>query len=248
MEDLQIFEARSEQFYKNNLPHISIDCVVFGFHEHKLKVLLVKLKGQGDWGLPGGYLRKNENIDAAAERILKERTGADKIFLQQFKTFGEINRSENTLNFMPEGIWFRQRFLSIGYYALVNYADIIPVVDDISVACEWQDIDSLSVLMMDHQQIYDTALETLRLQLNYKPIGYNLLPEEFTMPELQRLYEAILGKELLRGNFQRKMLSYGIFNKLNKERRGGAHRSPHIYSFDVEKYQNAIKKGLKGDW
>ncbi len=248
MEEMSVFEERSKWYYEHFLPHISIDCVVFGFHANTLKVLLVKMKGQENWGLPGGFLGKEQNINDAAKAILKRRTGAEKVFLEQFKTFGELNRSEKSLEYMPEKIWFRQRFLSVGYYALVDYEQIVPVVDDISSACEWKDIDDLPAMMMDHGTIYEEALHIMRFQLNYKPIGFNLLPEEFTMPELQRLYETILGKSLSRGNFQRKMLAYDIFIKHEKERKGGAHRSPILYSFDQEKYNNALKKGLKEAW
>lgn len=248
MDDLQLFKERSKEAYEIYLPHISIDCVVFGFHGTSLKVLLLKLKGLDTWGLPGGYVRKDENMNAAAHRILEARTGVSRVFLEQFKVFGEVNRSEPSLMHMPENLWFRQRFISIGYYALVNYKDIVPQVDDISEACEWKDITALPELMMDHELIYKTALETLRTQLNYKPIGYSLLPEEFTMPELQKLYEIILGHTLNRGNFQRKMLAYDILIKHDKSRKGGAHRSPIIYSFDTEKYNKALEGGLNTGW
>ncbi|WP_089835918.1 NUDIX hydrolase [Chitinophaga filiformis] len=248
MDDISLFEERSQEFYRDCLPHISIDCVVFGFHSNTLKVLLIRMIGQEHWGLPGGYVGKDENIDDAAIRILKTRTGAEKVFLEQFKTFGNTGRSEKDLSYLPESIWFRQRFLSVGYYALVDYEQIIPVVDDISTACEWKNVHELPDMMMDHRQIYEAALETMRFQLNYKPIGYNLLPEEFTMPDLQKLYETILGKPLSRGNFQRKMLGYDIFIKHDKERKGGAHRSPILYSFDQVKYQAALKTGLKEAW
>jgi len=248
MEEMSIFERRSKEFYESYLPHISIDCVVFGFHRNSLKVLLIKMKGQEHWGLPGGFMGKNQDLDDAARTILKRRTGAERVFLEQFKTFGELGRSEKDLTYMPEDFWFRQRFLSIGYYALVNYDQIVPEVDEISVACEWKDIDNLPEMMMDHRRIYDEAFRTMRFQLNYKPIGFNLLPEQFTIPELQRLYETILAKPLSRGNFQRKMLAYDIFIKHDEARKGGAHRSPNLYSFDQEKYNNALLKGLKEAW
>jgi len=248
MDEMTVFENLSREFYQHCLPHLSIDCVVFGFHDNKLKVLLVKMKNHQVWSLPGGFLPRNENIDDAARAILKRRTGAEKVFLEQFKTFGNVGRSEQDLAFTPENSWFRQRFVSIGYYALVDYLQIIPVVDDVSVACEWKDVEDVPELMMGHRHIYEAALATMRFQLNYKPIGYNLLPEEFTMPDLQKLYETILGKPLSRGNFQRKMLAYDIFIKHDKERKGGAHRSPILYSFDKQKYENALKTGLKEAW
>lgn len=248
MDEMSIFEERSKWYYEHFLPHISIDCVVFGFHANNLKVLLIKLKGQDKWGLPGGFLGKEQDLDEAANIILRKRTGAEKVFLEQFKTFGGVGRLEKSLDFMPEKIWFRQRFLSVGYYALVDYEEIVPQVDEVSTACEWKDINDMPPMMMDHGLIYEKALHTMRFQLNYKPIGFNLLPAAFTMPELQKLYETILGKPLSRGNFQRKMLAYDIFIKHDEGRKGGAHRSPNLYSFDLEKYNNALKKGLKEAW
>jgi hypothetical protein len=104
------------------------------------------------------------------------------------------------------------------------------------------------MLMLDHNLILQKALETLRLQLNYQPIGYNLLPSTFTMPELQRLYEAILGRILDRRNFHRKITAYDILKKLNERRSGVAHKAPDLYSFDLEKYHQALKEGLRGGW
>ena len=122
------------------------------------------------------------------------------------------------------------------------------VVDEISDACEWKSINELPDLMMDHRYIFDKALITPRKQLNHKPIGYNLLPEKFTMPELQKLYEIILGKKLNRGNFYRKMLRYDILIKLDEIRKGGAHKAPDLYQFDTEKYQLALKNGFSEGW
>jgi hypothetical protein len=244
-----IIEKRSEIAWNKFIPHISIDCVVFGFHVGALKVLLVKLKDQELWSLPGGYMGKEEDGKTAAGRILTERTGAANIYLEQFSVFTELNRSEEFFKDFPDTLWHKQRFISIGYYALVNYTNVHPVSDELSSDCEWCDIDSLPEMMMDHRNILDEALLTLRRQLNYKPIGYNLLPEEFTMPELQKLYEIILGKKLNRGNFYRKMTGYDILDKMDETRKsGGAHKAPNVYKFNTEKYQAALKDGLKEGW
>jgi hypothetical protein len=114
--------------------------------------------------------------------------------------------------------------------------------------CEWVDIHKLDSMMMDHKDIVLKALESLRTQLAYSPIGKNLLPKKFTMPELQKLYETILDQKLDRRNFQRKMLSFGILNKLNETRKGGAHKAPFLYTFNDKKYQKALKEGLYGSW
>ena len=141
-----------------------------------------------------------------------------------------------------------RRFVTIGYYALVEYSYVDPKPDRFSDFCSWRDVNDLPLLMMDHQQITEKALDMLQLHLNYHPIGYNLLPLKFTMPELQKLYETILNKELDRRNFQRKILSYGILRRLKEVKKGGAHKAPYLYSFDLRTYQRALKEGLQGDW
>jgi hypothetical protein len=248
MDFKKIIEEKSDKAWGMYLPHLSIDCVVFGFHDATLKVLVVQMKENNLWALPGGYVLKTENIKEAASRILQQRTGAVNIYLQQFRVFSDLNRSEGFFESFDDTIWNKQRFLSIGFYALVDYSQVNLVVDEISDACEWKSIDELPELMMDHRAIFDKALITLRKQLNHKPIGYNLLPEKFTMPELQKLYEIILGKKLNRGNFYRKMLRYDILIKLDEIRKGGAHKAPDLYQFDVEKYQLALENGFSEGW
>ncbi|WP_428330623.1 NUDIX hydrolase [Mucilaginibacter sp.] len=238
---------------ENYLPHISIDCVVFGFHEGLLKVLLLKVANEDEWYLPGGFLFKKEPIEMAADRILKERTGLDEIFLQQFHVFGDPDRSKQHFEMYNDMLpndenWFVNRFLTIGYYALVDFCDVNPAPDVFSATCSWCDLNDLPKLKLDHGLILKTALDTLRLQLNYQPIGYNLMQKEFTMPELQKLYETILDKKLDRRNFQRRMLGFGILNKSEKLRKGGAHKAPYLYSFDLENYQAALTEGFKGGW
>lgn len=207
--------------------------------------------------LPGGFVDKKEHIDEAASRILKERTGLSAIYLQQFYAFGQPGRTNNTIlvKFL-EGLnqnydkdhWALQRFVSLGYYALVEFAKVKPHPDEISLACSWHDLDKLPNLLMDHQQIIDKALEEMRLKINYQPIGYNLLPKEFTMKNLQSVYETILGRKLDRANFNRKILSYGILDRKEKHYSGGAHKAPYRYSFNKKKYFKALEIGLGRDF
>ncbi|OMQ07802.1 NUDIX domain-containing protein [[Flexibacter] sp. ATCC 35103] len=248
MEFKRILEEQSDAAWKKYIPTLSIDCVIFSFHETELQVLTVKMRDQDLWGLPGGYVQKEENVDDAAIRILKDRTGTENIYLQQFYTFGNLKRSESAFEDYDDSLWNKQRFVSIGYYALAEHSKVNLILDEYSSACEWKSIGELPVFMMDHSNILDKALLTLREQLNNHPIGYNLLPEKFTMPELQKLYEIILGKKLNRGNFYRKILRYDILTKLDESRKGGAHKAPDLYSFDLEKYNIALKEGLKGSW
>jgi 8-oxo-dGTP diphosphatase len=230
------------------LRHLSIDCVIFGFHENQLKVLLLKWKDIQQWCLPGGFIYKDEHVDDSARRILNERTGLEEIFLNQFHTFGDPAREKNKKDspISPfKNTWLMERFVTIGYYALVEFSKVKPMPDSISDDCQWWDVGKMPKLMLDHSNIVEKALESLRLNLNEYPVGHNLLPSKFTMPELQQLYETILDKKLDRRNFQKKMLSLGILNRLNERKFGGAHKAPYLYRFDQKKYQKAMKQGLK---
>lgn len=251
---LEDFLRTGDQLY---LAGVSIDNVIFGFHEDQLKVLLLQSTDEKVWMLPGGFVGKQEHLDEAAARILMERTGLDEIFLQQFYAFGQPERSNNetlhkalqslNLNF-DNHHWALQRFITVGYYALVEYANVNPQPDTISLACAWHDLDKLPALLMDHRQIIHKALEEMRLKLNYHPIGYNLLPKEFTMKNLQAIYETILGRKLDRANFNRKILSYGVLVRKKKHYSGGAHKAPYLYSFNKQKYFKALRGGLGKDF
>jgi len=239
------------------LPSLSVDCVIFGFHENQLKVLLLKHRYLNIWALPGGFIYKDEPTDAAAYRVLKERTGLNEIFLQQFHVFGEPHRSEKEFHLQDlkrDGIdvnedhWILQRFVTIGYYALVEFSKVNPSPDTFSENFTWWDIHKVPALMLDHRKILDKALDVLRRQLNYQPVGYNLLPEKFTMPELQKLYETILDKKLDRRNFQRKILSFQILRRLTETKKGVPHKAPYLYSFDLKKYLKALDEGLNAGW
>lgn len=230
------------------LPNISVDCVVFGFHDECLKVLLARTEGEKDWALPGGYVKKEEDLLDSAKRILEERTGVKNVFLNQFMTFGKVRRTESFFKGIPDDVWYKQRFVSIGYYALVDFSTLKPIKDIFSDACSWHDVDMKPNLVMDHNDIYDIALQQLRKDLNYKPVGLNLLREKFTMTELQRLYEIILNRKLNRGNFYRKMMRYNILTKLDETKKGGAHKSPNYYVFNMEEYNKALENGFQESW
>ncbi len=238
------------------LSHISIDSVIFGFHENELKVLLLELKDIKKYALPGGFVKKDETIEEAASRMLKWRTGLDDIYLKQFKVYSSPQRSDNNpsisiIESLTPGIdisFYNDRFISIGFYALVEYTMVNPNPDELSTRCVWVNVDEVQDIIIDHAEIIKGALEALRIQLNYSPVGHKLLPQKFTMPELQKLYETILGKQLDRRNFQRKILSYNILNRLDEKRMGVAHKSPYLYEFDVENYQQALDDGLRSGW
>jgi ADP-ribose pyrophosphatase YjhB (NUDIX family) len=238
------------------LESVSLDCVIFGFHNNQLKVLLLKMKYTHEWALPGGFVKLNETVEEAAARILRERTSLGDIFLKQFRVFSDPERSKINPAVKdliesgdhPDMEWFEKRFISIGMYALVDFTKVIPVPDYFSEEAVWKSLDEIGTLILDHNLIVQKALNTLRLQISYQPIGYNLMPEKFTMPELQSLYETILGKTLDRRNFQRKILSFDILTKLPETKKGGAHKAPFLYEFNVENYTKALENSLYGGW
>ena len=238
--------------HEKYLRSISVDCIIFGFHNNELKVLLLQAKYAGLWALPGGFILKEEHMDDAARRILKERTGVDNIFMHQFHVFSQPNRSTKKINkqFLKnvgvklEDSWMFDRFITVGYTALVDFTKVQAVADSFSATCGWFNISAIPEMILDHKDILAKALENLQLQLNYHPVGYNLLPQKFTMPQLQKLYETILGKKLDRRNFQRKIIGTGILKKLDETKKGVAHKAPNFYKFDIRKYQRALKGGM----
>jgi ADP-ribose pyrophosphatase YjhB (NUDIX family) len=252
---MEFSKQLSNHFLKGHekyLRHISIDCVVFGFHENELKVLLLKARYAGKWALPGGFILKEEHMDVAAHRILKERTSLDKIYLHQFYTFSDPARSTKKINqgflknmgIKAEKSWMFERFISVGYSALVDFTKVQPVPDIFSDECDWFNIHEVPEMILDHENILKKALESLRIQLNFQPVGYNLLPLKFTMPELQKLYETILEKKLDRRNFQRKIIDTGILKRLDETKKGVAHKAPFYYKFDLRNYKKALKAGM----
>jgi ADP-ribose pyrophosphatase YjhB (NUDIX family) len=188
---------------------------------------------------------------------LNGRTGLKGIFLRQFSTFGAARRcnvdvSNTVLDFygipLEEGKWFASRFVTVGYYALVDFLKTVPQPEGNNETVEWIDHNTVPELVLDHSEILDKALETLRMELNLMPVGYNLLPEKFTIPELQKLYETILGRKLDRRNFLRKITAIGILTKLDEKKSNVAHKAPNLYSFDKVKYEDVVKNGLTQGW
>ncbi|MFY0686404.1 MAG: NUDIX hydrolase [Cyclobacteriaceae bacterium] len=222
------------------LTHVAYDSVIFGFSGDQLKILIMEYHNTGFFALPGGFVRHNEPLDDAVQRGLKERTGLADIYLEQFHAFGSTKRHQPEVmkailkannSDLKTFEWMLDRFISIAFYALIDYEKVTPRADHLSDSIGWYDIDQLPELMLDHQEIVSTALAALRSRLYTKPIGNNLLPLKFTMKQLQRLHEAILGEELRRTTFQRKMLSLDILQRHEKQYTGGAHKAPYLYSF-----------------
>lgn len=248
MEEKKDLQPPSNQEY---MPHLAYDSVIFGFNGKQLKILVLEYHNTDFFALPGGFVKWDENVDDAVKRGLQERTGLENIYLEQFYTFGDVSRPapdvmrtilKNNGYEVKNDYWMFDRFISIAYYALINYEEVSPRPDELSDSINWYSLNELPSLMMDHQQIVDKALETLRENLDKKLVGMNLLPEKFTMKDLQKVYEAVLGKKLRRTTFQRKMLSKNILVRHEKLFSGGAHKAPYLYSFKSKTVEVLIEK------
>ncbi|MGR3810877.1 NrtR DNA-binding winged helix domain-containing protein [Jiulongibacter sp. NS-SX5] len=231
---------------KNFIDQVSIDCVIFGFDENQLKVLIPKINFKGDfYALPSGFIYQEEDIEIAARRILEERTGLKEIYMEQFKVFGKANRKRQ--EFMDELIsknyidnfeevkknpgyaWFTNRFISIGYYALVNIKKVKPRLSAIDHSFQWYDIRNTPELIMDHPEVLKEALKALKEDIESKANAFHLLPEKFTMREVQDVYETIYEKEIVRTNFQKKILSLDVLERLEKKFTGAKNKAPYLY-------------------
>ena len=242
-------ESKHLPLLADYIPHLAYDSVIFGFNGKQLKILILEYHNTGLFALPGGFVRKDENLDEAVKRGLRERTGLEHIFLEQFHTFGNSDRmqAEQMKTILEangyeeiENHWLLDRFVTVAYYALINYNKVEPRPDALSDTISWYAIDELPKLMMDHRKIVDKALETLRQNLDRKLVGMSLLPERFTMKELQTVYEAVLGEKLRRTSFQRKMLSLDILERHEKLFSGKAHKAPYLYSFKQKQSLNSF--------
>lgn len=219
----------------NKMNDLSIDCVIFGFENNELKVLLYKRAIQPEqdkWALPGGFIKRNEDLDHAAARILKEITGVDEIYMSQINAFGAVNR------------YPLERVITIGFYALINPGNysIKPGTDAKEAA--WFNIDDRPELVFDHSDIFHYALKKLRKKVRYEPIGFELLPDKFTLTMIQKLYEAVLGVEFDVRNFRKKLLKMDLLVKTNEKQNGVAHRAAALYKFDQQIYTELRSKGF----
>jgi 8-oxo-dGTP diphosphatase len=226
------------------MPGISVDTVIFGFHNDKLKVLLLRFAETPYFVLPGGYVRKEENLDDAALRILQERTGLKNIYLEQFYTSGNTSRSkeevameltQKMIGTIPNSNWFSQRFISICYYALIDDTKVNPITEVFFTEVKWFDVNKLPKVLYDHDLIINKALKRLQADLDEKLAGFNLMSETFTMGQLQKLYEAVYQKKFVRTNFQRKILSMNVLERLEKHYSGKSHKAPYLYRFAESK-------------
>lgn len=213
----------------------SVDNIIFGFDSYKLKVLLIKRREDpygGMWALPGDIVEPTENLEQAAIRVLDQLTGVKDVFLNQVHTFGEVDRH-------PRG-----RVITIAYYSLINIEKVEIKADSFAEQVAWKEVRSLDSLAFDHLKIMETCLARLKQDLKLRPVGFELLPEKFTLTELQRLYEVILEQDLDKRNFRKKILSMGILKTLHELQQGVSHRPAKLYSFDAIKYEEVKKNGF----
>jgi len=255
MKELEILRDEILNGYKSILRNVSIDNVIFGYHKKELKVLLQRPNGLSKWTLCGGYIKKTETIDEAAARIARERTGLEDLYLKQFRAFGNPSRTTDASlsakiladlagSTVAKDNWMLDYFVTLGFYTLTEFDLVKPTGEFYMEECRWWDIFQLPALLFDHELIIEEALKALRLHIYHNPVGYELLPDKFTLPEITSLYETILGKKLDDRNFAKKLLATGIIDKLDERRYIGPHRSPFLYVFNKVKYHEALKNGM----
>jgi 8-oxo-dGTP diphosphatase len=221
--------------YEFPRPALTVDAVVFGLDDEDLKVLLIRRDlppFEGKWAFPGGFVRVGESLEDCVRRELQEETGIGQVFLEQLYTFGAVDRDP------------REQVVTVAYYALVKLSDHrIKAATDARDAA-WFAVSEARGLAFDHDRILAVALERLKGKVRYQPIGFELLPPEFTLSQLQRLYEVILEKSLDKRNFRKKILGMDFLVALDEVQKDVAHRAARLYRFDRKKYQQLQKRGF----
>lgn len=212
---------------------VALDCIIFGFDRKELKLLLIKRDFEpekGKWSLMGGFLQKQEGLDEAASRILNNLTGLKNIYLEQLYAYGEIDRDPV------------ERTISIAYYALI---DILTHDEELveQHSASWFSIDEIPDLIFDHEEMVEAALKRLRYKASHQPVGFELLPEKFTLPELQRLYEGIYDTQLDKRNFRRRILSMDVLIKTDEKQKKYSKKGAYLYEFDEDKYFEKVNNG-----
>jgi 8-oxo-dGTP diphosphatase len=229
-------EIQTEVLSINSIA-LSVDCVIFGFEENKLKVLLIRSdlkKFQGNWSLLGDLVDPNEELDNAAIRVLKKRTGLDDVFLEQVKTFGGLNRH-------PAG-----RVISVAYYALINIqSHKLKILDN---ELHWHDINDITELAFDHIQILKASYEQLQKRVQVHPLAFSLLQKKFSLRDLQNVYEAILDIKMDRRNFRKKFFAMDFLIDLGEMEVNVPHRPGKLYSFNYARYKMKKRKWVGIDF
>ncbi|HLO48597.1 MAG TPA: NUDIX domain-containing protein [Kamptonema sp.] len=222
--------------YEFPRPALTVDCVVFGLDRDQiLKIMLIQRKlppFEGQWALPGGFVRLEETLEAAARRELREETSIENVFLEQLYTFGDVDRDP------------RDRIVTVAYYALINLLEHRIEAKTDATGAAWFPTTKKPPLPFDHEQILATALARLKSKVRYEPIGFELLPKKFSLTQLQKLYETILEQELDKRNFRKKILNMELLVALNETEQNVSHRAARLYKFDEHKYRKFKQKGF----
>jgi 8-oxo-dGTP diphosphatase len=216
---------------------VSIDCVLFGFDSGELKILLIERNEEPFkdwWALPGNLVDENESVDQSASRILHELTGLSDIYMEQYYTFGEVDRH-------PQG-----RVITVAYYAMLRLGGdkALKPLTSYAKNAQWINVKELPKLAFDHQHIFDKGLEKIKRRIKHLPIAFELLQEKFTLTQVQNVYELILGKKLDKRNFRKKILSFGVLKELNEKQKGVSFRAATLYKFDKRKYAKLFGKEI----
>lgn len=219
-------------YYKQNPKfYVGIDCIIFGFDKGDLNLLLLKRNfepAKGKWSLMGGFIQENESADAAAKRVLSELTGLENVFMEQIGAFGEINRDPG------------ERVISLAYYALININEYDRELVQQHNAY-WVNVNELPDLIFDHTQMVEKARLRMKYKASRAPIGFNLLPELFTLSQLQSLYEAIYGEPMDKRNFRKRIADMDFIEKTDKIDKTGSRRGAYLYKFNDKAYRKDPK-------
>jgi len=232
-------------------PNVSVDCVIIGFDFDQLYVLLIdsgvlKTTGSSRMAVPGDLIYDNETLDEAASRVLNELTGIDNIYLEQIGAFGDPKRMGKE----SDKEWLKSmraephaRVITVAYYSLVIMSDFNPQASSFAKSAGWAPIKEINDLAFDHFEILQAGLEQLKRKLKIQPIGFNLLPEKFTLSQLHKLYETILNKKLDKRNFRRKILKLDILSPLKEKQIGVPHKPSQLFKFNQKNYQKLSDEG-----
>lgn len=213
---------------------LAVDCVIFGFDNQELKLLLIRRNmepGKGMWSLMGGFPKKDEGLYESAGRVLKQLTGLENVYLEQLFAYGALDRDPG------------ERVVSVAYCSLIRIGDYDKNLVKENDA-HWVTMSEIPDLVFDHREMVDKALRRLRRRAKIQPIGFELLPDKFSMPQLQSLYEGIFQKELDKRNFRKKILSMGFLDKLTEKDKSSSKKGAFLYQFNPEKYQELVSKGF----
>jgi len=226
--------------YTNATPIlVAVDCIIFGVQDNELKLLVFKREVEplaGQWSLLGAFIEKNESVSVAAQRVLKELTGLTDIYMEQLHTFGDVERD------------LGDRVISIAYWSLIKIDQIHLDFKIANHESKWIPFNKIPQLVLDHNEMVNLAINTLRDRAKFHPIGFELLPQEFTLPQILMVYEAIYNRKIDDRNFRKKILSSGLLEQLNKKDKSSSKKGSYLYKFNNETYLKLQKEGYNFDF